>query len=116
MAQHSRLYLEHPQGGYMKKFLLAVSFLTACFALTARAQIIDGVYNTVTAPMDKVAGEHTTYYANVAAAGAAEEAKGQNQRYYEMIVPINKAIDRHFELLTDQEKLLENTPQKRSGK
>ena len=81
----------------MKKILLAAICLIVFYAFTARAQIVEGRYDVYAGPMNRVAEEHTNYYAGVSIPGVAEDAKSQDQRYNEMTKPLNDAGVRHYD-------------------
>ncbi len=87
----------------MKGFLLAVTFLVVVLALNARAQIINGVYDSYMAPMDQTENRHLTEYANEPFAGDRENAKPQDRRYEEATKAMDIAGNRHIFILTNQE-------------
>lgn len=84
----------------MKKMFGLLVFSLGFFATTyAVGQIYDGKYESSTGPMDRAASQHAVVYADVAAPGEAEEAIPQEERYTNMIEPIDNAVGHHFDEL-----------------
>ena len=85
--------------------LFTVGFLSATYAI---AQIYDGMHDAVVEPMDRVAAQHNAVYANVGKAGDAEDAMLQDERYTNMMEPMDDANDRHFNVITNHQTAVED--------
>ncbi|MBF0593660.1 MAG: hypothetical protein HQL22_01685 [Candidatus Omnitrophica bacterium] len=77
---------------------LAVVFGIILVSIPAMAQIYNGKDQEVKAPLDRAVAESNAMYANVEKAGAAEDRKTQEARYYEMTNAVNQANEHHFEM------------------
>ena len=61
------------------------------------------------APMDRAVEQHAAEYANAGVAGDDEELASQEERYSNMIEPMDAANDRHFETVVN-DKTVKDAP------
>lgn len=79
----------------MKRTALIVFILTVV-PVTVHAQVYSDKHDELVSSVDRAAADANKIYANVAVAGAQEEALSQEQHYDYLTQPLHKANERHF--------------------
>jgi hypothetical protein len=83
----------------MKFIFLSLLMLFSFLIFSVQAQVAMIEYETVTEPMDRVAGLHKAMYSHEPFAGASDELMPQENRYNEMVREMDLGVEHHVNTL-----------------